>query len=107
MLYRELIRKADERLTPICSDRKGDVTMSVNVNEIIRKLNRAERKKVEDRAAERTAEEMSLRDFARPGNSRRLAWRTHAEPLKIVVHDWKSAATNDLYTAKDGQSDGR
>ena len=38
-------------------------TMSVNVNEIIRKLNPAERKKVEDRAAEIIAEEMSLRDL--------------------------------------------
>ncbi len=34
--------------------------MPVNVNEIIRKLSRAERKKVEDRAAELIAEEMSL-----------------------------------------------
>lgn len=32
--------------------------MSVNVNEVIRKLSPAERKKVEDRAAEIIAEEM-------------------------------------------------
>jgi hypothetical protein len=37
--------------------------MSVNVNEVIRKLSPAERKKVEDRAAEIIAEEMSLRDL--------------------------------------------
>ncbi len=35
--------------------------MPVSVNEIIRKLSPAERKKVEDRAAEINAEEMSLR----------------------------------------------
>ena len=35
--------------------------MSVNVNEVIRKLSSAERRKVEDRAAEIIAEEMSLR----------------------------------------------
>ncbi len=34
--------------------------MPVKVNEIIRKLSLAERKKVEDRAAEIIAEEMSL-----------------------------------------------
>lgn len=37
--------------------------MPVNVNQIIRKLSPAERKKVEDRAAELIAEEMSLRDL--------------------------------------------
>jgi hypothetical protein len=37
--------------------------MSVNVNEVIRKLNPAECKKVEDRAAEIIAEEMSLLDI--------------------------------------------
>lgn len=34
-----------------------DVTMSVNVNELIRKVSPADRKKVEDRAAEIIAEE--------------------------------------------------
>jgi DNA-binding XRE family transcriptional regulator len=37
--------------------------MTMNVNEIIRKLSPAERKKVEERAAEIIAEEMSLRDL--------------------------------------------
>ncbi|HKW61386.1 MAG TPA: helix-turn-helix domain-containing protein [Candidatus Acidoferrum sp.] len=37
--------------------------MPVNVNEIIRKLSPAGRKRVEDRAAEIIAEEMSLRDL--------------------------------------------
>jgi len=37
--------------------------MPVNVNEIIRRLSPAERKRVEHRAAEIIAEEMSLRDL--------------------------------------------
>lgn len=37
--------------------------MFVNVNDVIRKLSPAERKKVEDRAAKIIAEEMSLRDL--------------------------------------------
>src|SRR5208282_3424422 len=43
--------------------REGDVAMPVNVNEIVRKLRPAERKKVEARAAQLIAEEMSLRDL--------------------------------------------
>src|SRR6185437_7856872 len=46
----------------ICSS-GGDITMPLDVNEVIRKLNPADRKKVEDRAAEIVAEEMSLRDL--------------------------------------------
>jgi hypothetical protein len=37
--------------------------MSLNVNEVIWKLSPADRKNVEDRAAEIIAEEMSLRDL--------------------------------------------
>lgn len=37
--------------------------MSVNVNDVIRKLSPADRKKVEDRAAEIIAEEKSLREL--------------------------------------------
>jgi len=37
--------------------------MSVNVNDVTRKLSPAERKKVEDRAAAIIAEEVSLRDL--------------------------------------------
>lgn len=37
--------------------------MPVNTNEIIRKLSSVDRKKVEDRAAEIIAEELSLRDL--------------------------------------------
>ena len=49
--------------------------MPVNVNVIIRKLSPAERKKVEDRATELIAEEMSLRDLrkARKLTQARLA----------------------------------
>jgi hypothetical protein len=42
---------------------EGDVAMSVNVNEVIRKLSPAERKKVEDRTAEIIAEEKTLREL--------------------------------------------
>ncbi|MGB8475367.1 MAG: hypothetical protein WCE61_14890 [Candidatus Acidiferrum sp.] len=40
-----------------------DLMMPVNTNEIIRKLSSVDRKKVEDRAAEIIAEELSLRDL--------------------------------------------
>jgi transcriptional regulator with XRE-family HTH domain len=55
--------------------------MPVNVNEIIRKLSPAERKKVEDRAAEIIAEEMSLRDLRR---ARRLTQARVAKTLGIT-----------------------
>jgi DNA-binding XRE family transcriptional regulator len=52
--------------------------MPVNVNEIIRKLSPAERKKVEGRAAELIAEEMSLRDLRK---ARKL---TQARVAKVL-----------------------
>jgi transcriptional regulator with XRE-family HTH domain len=52
--------------------------MPVNVNEIIRKLGPAERKKVEARAAELIAEEMSLRDLRK---ARKL---TQARVAKVL-----------------------
>ncbi len=55
--------------------------MSVNVNEIIRKLNPAERKKIEDRAAEIIAEEMSLRDLRK---ARKLTQARVAKTLGIT-----------------------
>lgn len=55
--------------------------MSVNVNEVIRKLNPAERKKVEDRAAEIIAEEMSLRDLRK---ARKLTQARVAKTLGIT-----------------------
>jgi transcriptional regulator with XRE-family HTH domain len=55
--------------------------MPVNVNEIIRKLSPAERKKVEDRAAEIIAEEMSLRDLRK---ARRLTQARIAKRLGIT-----------------------
>jgi len=45
--------------------------MPVNVNEIMRKLSPAERKKVKDRAAEIIAEEMSLRQRFAPRKAQR------------------------------------
>lgn len=54
--------------------------MPVNVNEIIRKLSPRERRKVEERAAEIIAEEMSLRDLRR---ARKLTQARIAKRLGI------------------------
>ena len=54
--------------------------MAVNVDDKIRKLSSAQRKKVEARAAELMAEEMTLRDAARTqthADSRRQKARVH------------------------------
>jgi transcriptional regulator with XRE-family HTH domain len=53
----------------------------VNVNEIIRRLSPAERKKVEGRAAEIIAEEMSLRDLRK---ARKLTQARVAKTLGIT-----------------------
>ena len=55
--------------------------MSVNIRDKIRKLNAAHRKKVEDRAAELIAEEMSLRDLRR---ARKLTQVRVAKTLGIT-----------------------
>jgi len=55
--------------------------MPVNVNEIIRKLSPAERKKVEARATEIIAEEMSLRDLRK---ARKLTQARVAKRLGIT-----------------------
>jgi transcriptional regulator with XRE-family HTH domain len=55
--------------------------MSVNVNEIIRKLSPAERRKVEERAADLIAEEMSLRDLRK---ARKLTQARVAKTLGIT-----------------------
>jgi transcriptional regulator with XRE-family HTH domain len=55
--------------------------MPVNVNEVIRKLSPGQRKKVEDRAAEIIAEEMSLRDLRK---ARKLTQARVAKTLGIT-----------------------
>jgi transcriptional regulator with XRE-family HTH domain len=55
--------------------------MPVNVNEIIRKLSSAERKKLESRAAQLIAEEMSLRDLRK---ARKLTQARVAKALGIT-----------------------
>jgi transcriptional regulator with XRE-family HTH domain len=55
--------------------------MPVNVNQIIRKLRPAERKRVEDRAAEIISEEMSLRDLRK---ARKLTQTRVAKTLGIT-----------------------
>ena len=58
--------------------------MSVNVKEVIRKLNPAERKKIEDRSAEIIAEEMSLRDLRKPITRRDGEQRRKAALLDLI-----------------------
>ena len=55
--------------------------MTVNINGIIRKLSPAERKKVEDRAAQIIAEELSLRDLRK---ARKLTQARVAKTLGIT-----------------------
>src|SRR5438046_8039590 len=55
--------------------------MPVNVNEIIRKLSPAQRKRVQDRAAQLIAEEMNLRDLRK---ARRLTQARVAKTLGIT-----------------------
>ncbi|MGB7282929.1 MAG: helix-turn-helix domain-containing protein [Candidatus Acidiferrum sp.] len=55
--------------------------MPVNINEVIRKLSPVERKKVEDRAAEIVAEELSLRDLRK---ARKLTQARVAKALGIT-----------------------
>lgn len=62
---------------PIRREREGNGTMAVNVEDKIRKLDPAQRKKVEMRAAKLIAEEMTLRELrkARKLTQVRLARR--------------------------------
>ena len=81
--YRELIRKADDRFgahrARLKKERK--VAMSVNIRDKIGKLNSIQRKRVEARATELIAEEMSLRDLRK---ARRLTQARVAKALGIT-----------------------
>ena len=93
--YRELIRKADERFDAHLArlKKRREVVMSVNVNDKIKKLSPALRKKVEARAAELIAEEMTLQELRK---ARKLTQVRMAKELGITqdsVSAWKSAAT--------------
>jgi hypothetical protein len=73
--YRELIRKADDRFDAYLARQKGArVIMPVDVNDKISKLSPTLRKKVEARAAELIAEEMTLGSSERLANPLRSAW---------------------------------
>jgi len=67
--------------------------MSVNVNDVIRELSPAERKKVEDRATEIIAEEMSLRDLRKARKLTQARVARLLESLRAEFHDSKSAPT--------------
>src|SRR5881396_4027447 len=58
-----------------------EIAMSVNIRDKIGKLNAVQRKKVEDRAAELIAEEMSLRDLRK---ARKLTQTRVAKTLGIT-----------------------
>ena len=75
--------------------------MPVNVNEIIRKLSVAERKKVEGRAAEIVAEEMSSRDPRKASKLKRAQRfvRKHVKPgtslVDELIAERREAARNE------------
>ena len=81
--------------------------MSVNVNEVIRKLNPAACKKVEDRAAEMIADEINWRDLrkARKLTQARVA-KTPAS-IREAFRGSKEKRPVNLDVAKDCQSHGR
>jgi DNA-binding transcriptional regulator YiaG len=59
---------------------EGEIIMPTNVNDIIKKLSPAQRKRVEARAAQLVAEEMSLRELRR---AHKLTQERVAETLGI------------------------
>lgn len=79
--YRELIRRADERFDAHLAQLKKEIAMPVNIRQKIAKLSAAQRKKVEGRAAEIIAEEMSLRDLRK---ARKLTQARVAKALGIT-----------------------
>src|SRR5260370_547514 len=83
-------------LTPILPGLERGHSMPVNVNEIIRKLSPAERKKVEDRATELIAEEMSLRDLRK---ARKL---TQARVAKTLGITQDTVSPLDIYPHPNG-----
>jgi DNA-binding transcriptional regulator YiaG len=62
------------------SSEEGEIIMPANVNDIIKKLSPARRKRVEARAAQLVAEEMSLRELRR---AHKLTQERVAETLGI------------------------
>ena len=82
--------------------------MPVNVKEKIRKLSAPRRKKVEARAAELMAEEMTLKELRK---ARKITQERIAESLGIgqegVSRLEKRSDPSAFYAAQDGRSDGR
>ena len=80
--YRQLIRKADNRFAAHTAGWKGkEPDMPVNVDDKIRRLSAAQRRKVEARAAELVAEELTLRELRK---ARELTQATMAKALGIT-----------------------
>ena len=66
--------------------------MSRNVNDVIRTLNSAQRKRVEARAAELIAEEMTLQELRRARKLTQVAWQRPLGSLRTVFRALRSAA---------------
>ena len=82
--YRGLIRKADDRFEAHLArlkKEKREVIMAVNVDDKIRKLSTAQRKKVEAQAGELITEEMTLRELRK---ARKLTQVRMAKRLGIT-----------------------
>ena len=93
--YRRLIRKADDRFDAHLArlKKEREVIMAVNVDDRIKKLSPAQRKKVEARAAELIAEEMTLRELR------------HARKLTQVRVAKKLGITQDSVSRLEKRSD--
>ena len=93
--YRRLIRKADDRFDAHLArlEEGREVIMAVNVDDRIKKLSPAQRKKVEVRAAELIAEEMTLRELR------------HARKLTQVRVAKKLGITQDSVSRLEKRSD--
>ena len=64
--------------------------MTLNVEDKIATLDPVQRRKVEDRAAELIAEEMTLTNCARPGSSPKRASRASFKPIKRM-ESWQTS----------------
>ena len=81
--YRQLIAKADERFDEHLSrtQEEGDIAMPITLKDKMKQLSPAQRKKVEARAAELIAEEMTLRELR---HARKLTQVKMAKTLGVT-----------------------
>ena len=80
--YRQLIAKADERFDEhLVTNEEEDIAMPITLKDKMKELSPAQRKKVEARAAELIAEEMSLRELR---HARKLTQVKMAKALGVT-----------------------